>query len=300
MNAADPVPAPVPILVVTGFLGAGKTTAINAMLHGPHGLRIAAIVNDFGAIDIDAELLAGAADGVVGLRNGCVCCSLQGDLLRTLRTVLAAGPAPDLIVLEASGVADPRGIVDALLDPAIWGAARLDTVLCVLDAADLAETPARRDDPLWRAQVGAADVVLVAKAAGGGVPLPPLPAPVRTVADMGEVLATIRAGGPRRDRADPGARVSDDRFVSLEWRRDEPVPLPAFRAAMDAAAPVLLRAKGFLTFAHAPDDAVLFQMVGRRVVVSPHGGADRGCRLVAVGERGRFDPDGLRAVLDGL
>ena len=75
---------PVPILLVTGFLGAGKTTVVNHLLAHAEGRRIAAVVNDFGAINIDAELIAGASDGVVSLSNGCICCSLQGDLLRTL------------------------------------------------------------------------------------------------------------------------------------------------------------------------------------------------------------------------
>lgn len=84
----------VPVLVITGFLGAGKTSLINALLQSDHGLRIAAIVNDFGAINIDAALIGPSVDGVVGLRNGCICCSLQGDLLRTLRIVLRQSPRP--------------------------------------------------------------------------------------------------------------------------------------------------------------------------------------------------------------
>src|SRR5690606_37910380 len=104
----------VPILLVTGFLGAGKTTFINDVLKADHGLRIAAIVNDFGSINIDAELLATATDAVIGLKNGCICCSLQGDLLRTLKRVMAEADRPELIVIEASGVADPRGVIDAL------------------------------------------------------------------------------------------------------------------------------------------------------------------------------------------
>ena len=75
---------PVPVLLVAGFLGAGKTTVVNHLLAHAGGRRIAAVVNDFGVINIDAELIAGASDGVVSLSNGCICCSLEGDLLRTL------------------------------------------------------------------------------------------------------------------------------------------------------------------------------------------------------------------------
>ena len=96
---------PVPILLVTGFLGAGKTTVVNHLLAHAEGRRIAAVVNDFGAINIDAELIEGASDGVVSLANGCICCTLEGDLLRTLAALLRRDPRPEFIVIETSGVA---------------------------------------------------------------------------------------------------------------------------------------------------------------------------------------------------
>ena len=131
----------VPILLVTGFLGSGKTTFINDLLHREHGKRIAAIVNDFGAINIDEALLESATDEVIGLKNGCICCTLQGDLLRTLKQVLV-GAAPDLIVIEASGVSDPQGIIDAVMDPVLWPAVLLDSVICVVDVPDMILTVA--------------------------------------------------------------------------------------------------------------------------------------------------------------
>ncbi len=151
---------PVPILLVTGFLGAGKTTVVNHLLAHAEGRRIAAVVNDFGAINIDAELIAGASDGVVSLSNGCICCSLEGDLLRTLATLLRRDPRPEFIVIETSGVADPSDIVRNLMDPLIWREAPLETVLCVVDATTSAET---LNDALLRSQLRAADVVALSK-----------------------------------------------------------------------------------------------------------------------------------------
>ncbi len=151
---------PVPILLVTGFLGAGKTTVVNHLLAHAEGRRIAAVVNDFGAINIDAELIAGASDGVVSLSNGCICCSLEGDLLRTLATLLRRDPRPEFIVIETSGVADPSDIVRNLMDPMIWQEAPLETVLCVVDATTSAET---LNDALLRSQLRAADVVALSK-----------------------------------------------------------------------------------------------------------------------------------------
>lgn len=152
-----------PVVLVTGFLGAGKTSFINQLLRNAQGIKIAAIVNDFGAINIDEALLSSATDTVIGLRNGCICCSLQGDLLRTLRLVLLATPTPEAIVIEASGVADPRGIVQSVMDPVLWQSIRLEAVVCVVDAQDLQEHAKRSEDPLWRAQTASADYLLLSK-----------------------------------------------------------------------------------------------------------------------------------------
>ena len=151
---------PVPILLVTGFLGAGKTTVVNHLLAHAGGRRIAAVVNDFGAINIDAELIAGASDGVVSLANGCICCSMEGDLLRTLANILRRTPRPEAIVIETSGVADPADIVRNLMDPVIWREAPLETVLCVVDSASPVEA---LNDALLRSQLRAADVVALTK-----------------------------------------------------------------------------------------------------------------------------------------
>src|ERR1700684_2972288 len=167
-RCAGPLPKPdcrglivsVPILLVAGFLGAGKTSVVNHLLAHAEGKRIAAVVNDFGAINIDAELISGASDGVVSLANGCICCSLEGDLLRTLATLLRRDPRPELIVIETSGVADPADIVRTLMDPVIWREAPLETVLCVVDATIAV---AKLDDALLRSQIRAADVIALSK-----------------------------------------------------------------------------------------------------------------------------------------
>src|SRR5262245_7863322 len=152
---------PVPILLVTGFLGAGKTTVVNHLLAHAEGRRIAAVINDFGAINIDAELVESSSDGVVSLANGCICCTLEGDLLLTLATLLRRDPRPEFIVIETSGIADPADIVRNLMDPVIWKEAPLETVLCVLDATTTAT--ALQDDALLRSQLRAADVVALSK-----------------------------------------------------------------------------------------------------------------------------------------
>lgn len=299
-----------PVLLVTGFLGAGKTTAINRLLAAGHGERIAAIVNDFGAINIDAELLAEASDTVIGLQNGCICCSLQGDLLRTLRLVLDRTPRPERIVIEASGAADPRGIVETIMDPALWDAVDLDAVVCLLDAADLAMTPERARDPLWLAQMQFSDFVLIGKTEGVGAgdrarldmicaaagkpvfDIDALPLPVEAM--LGH------APGSAQRTVPTGPHVHAERFVTVEWQARAPLSLAAFQAALDAHGRGLLRAKGFATFAERPGRRYLFQLVGQRANFTPVTAApdDTPCRLVFIGERDRFTAQDLLDALD--
>ncbi|MGO9302286.1 MAG: CobW family GTP-binding protein, partial [Candidatus Korobacteraceae bacterium] len=99
-----------PITILTGFLGAGKTTLLNRILTGDHGLRVGVLVNDFGAINIDAELVVGVEGNMISLANGCVCCQIRDDLVEAVVALLARPETIEYILLEASGVADPAGI----------------------------------------------------------------------------------------------------------------------------------------------------------------------------------------------
>ena len=304
-----------PVLVVTGALGTGKTTLINRLLAGDHGRRIAAIVNDFGSINIDADLIAGSTEEGVGLRNGCICCTLQGDLLRTLKILFDQDPRPEMIVIEASGVADPAGIVEALYDPVIFSHAALEAVVCVLDAEALADDPKIAEDDLWQAQLAGADMVVLSKAAGlAGDQLARIHTrlgagghrqvidPERDTSDLEMLLLepeTIRsAAGPRIAGQKP--RVVDaGRFATVEWVVDRAISLPRFQAAMQQIAPGLLRAKGFLRTQEHPGQQLIFQLVGRRAAVSQGDPAGpEGCRLVLIGRAGEFDAEGAREVLD--
>ena len=124
----------VPITTLTGFLGAGKTTLLNRILTGNHGLRVGVLVNDFGAINIDAEHVVGVKDNMISLSNGCVCCQIRDDLVESVVALLARPESIEYILLEASGVADPAGIFVTFNDPNLRDRIRLDSVTCVVDA----------------------------------------------------------------------------------------------------------------------------------------------------------------------
>ncbi len=132
----------IPFTVIGGFLGAGKTTLLNRWLAQAAGQRFAVLVNDFGAINIDAALVKQAGSETIALSNGCVCCSIGDDLSLALTRVLAMQPAFDAVVVEASGVSDPWRIAQfALADPQL----QLQGVIVLLDASALA---AQRADSL--------------------------------------------------------------------------------------------------------------------------------------------------------
>ena len=303
---------PVPILLVAGFLGAGKTTVVNHLLAHAEGRRIAAVVNDFGAINIDAELITGASDGVVSLNNGCICCSLEGDLLRTLAALLRRDPRPEFIVIETSGIADPSDIVRNLMDPVIWREAPLETVLCVVDAT----TPtATLKDALLRSQVRAADVVALSKVdlvdAAGRAQLRDAvrmlrPAAVVVDALYGEVPAALlfpadadrvralREPGPRRPAA--------DRFETLSWTSEWPVSLFRFQQAIGRLAPKLARAKGLFETVEQPGRLMVFQLAGGRATLAPGGALAAGvprARIVFIAEIGVLSSAEIDRTMEG-
>jgi G3E family GTPase len=309
---------PVPVLLVTGFLGAGKTTVVNHILAHAGGRRIAAVVNDFGAINIDAELVSGASDGVVSLANGCICCTLEGDLLRTLATLLRRDPRPEAILIETSGVADPADIVRNLMDPVILREAPLETVLCVVDAAAPPET---MEDPLLRAQLRLADVVALSKTdladeTGRGRIRAAAAAlrPAATVIDApwGEVPLPLvlpddpaRSPAPR-DPARPGPWRSGpraERFETLSWTAEASLSMPLVQAAIGRLAPRLARAKGVFETVQQPGRPLLFQLAGGRATLVPmrEGTAREGlprARIVFIAEVGRLSTEEIRVEME--
>ncbi len=150
-----------PTVVIGGYLGAGKTTLVNHLLHHAQGRRIAVLVNDFGDVNIDAALIENTAAGVLSLSGGCLCCSFGDDLVDTLNSLAQRDPAPDVCLIELSGVALPAAVVaTARLAPAVDVVA----TLVVADAAHIcSQATDRYVGDTVRAQLAQADWLMLCK-----------------------------------------------------------------------------------------------------------------------------------------
>jgi G3E family GTPase len=173
----------IPVTVLTGYLGAGKTTLLNRILSEPHGQKFAVIVNEFGEIGIDNELVVGADEEVFEMNNGCICCTVRGDLIRIIDGLMRRKGKFDAIIVETTGLADPAPVAQTFfVDENVGQKAKLDAVVTVADAKWLKER--LRDAPEAKNQIAFADVILINKT------------DLVSDADLREVEARIRGINP--------------------------------------------------------------------------------------------------------
>jgi G3E family GTPase len=297
--------------VLTGFLGAGKTTLLNRILNGQHGLRVGVLVNDFGAINIDAELVAGVEENLISLTNGCICCEIRDDLVSSLEQLLTRADVIDYVLLEASGVADPGGVVMTFLDRRYERLLRLDSITCVIDAEGVF---AQGDDAglttLKMRQIGFADLVVLNK-----VDLVS-PEHVEVVRDwIGQHLRRIRIIEATRcdvplevllavGRFDPAHAINQagngedatghhehgavrQMFQTWSYESDRPFSLERLRHMVRKELPAsVYRCKGIVFVADTPARRVALQIVGRRTELSElddWGERTPRTRIVAIG-----------------
>lgn len=308
----------IPFTVIGGFLGAGKTSLLNRWLAAAaaqaQAPRIAVLVNDFGAINIDAALVRAAGSDAIALSNGCVCCAIGDDLSATLATLLQAQPAFDAVVVEASGVSDPWRIAQyALAEPRL----QLQAVLVLVDAAALAghlADPLLSDslqrplahadlvllnhaDRASAADLAAARAWVLADAARRGQSAPPLletrhaDVPLALLADPLQQAYTPHGGGLARQPADHGAL-----FQAWQQQPDEPFDEALLRAWLRGLPAGVLRLKGWLPLADGRWLAL--QWAGRHASLRRQADAPpSGAALVAIGLTGQLP---VTALADGL
>ena len=152
----------IPVTVLTGYLGAGKTTLLNRILSEPHGKKYAVIVNEFGEIGIDNDLIVGADEEVFEMNNGCICCTVRGDLIRIIDGLMRRKGKFDAIIVETTGLADPAPVAQTFfVDENVGNKTKLDAVVTVADAKWLRDR--LKDAPEAKNQIAFADVILINK-----------------------------------------------------------------------------------------------------------------------------------------
>jgi G3E family GTPase len=173
----------IPVTVLTGYLGAGKTTLLNRILSEPHGQKYAVIVNEFGEIGIDNDLVVGADEEVFEMNNGCICCTVRGDLVRIIDGLMRRKGKFDAIIVETTGLADPAPVAQTFfVDESVGRKTRLDAVVTVADAKWLKDR--LRDAPEAKNQIAFADVIILNKT------------DLVSAAELDEVEGRIRAINP--------------------------------------------------------------------------------------------------------
>jgi G3E family GTPase len=193
MPPTQTAPAKIPVTVLTGYLGAGKTTLLNRILSEPHGKKYAVIVNEFGEIGIDNELIINADEEVFEMNNGCICCSVRGDLVRIIDGLMRRKGKFDAIIVETTGLADPAPVAQTFfMDEAVGAKTKLDAVVTVADAKWLADR--LKDAPEAKNQIAFADVILINKTdLVSGEELRELEARIRGINPYARVHRTERA-----------------------------------------------------------------------------------------------------------
>jgi G3E family GTPase len=305
VNSVDgPVDGPVlaipkqgmPVTVITGFLGSGKTTLLNHILNNCQGLKIAVLVNEFGDIDIDSQLIVSAEQNMVELSNGCICCTINESLVDAVYEVLEREARMDYLVIETTGLADPLPIILTFLGTDLRDLTRLDSVLGVVDAenfgADLIDSSVyinqliysdvillNKTDLVTEHRVAAVEREIDSLKVGARLLRCSLETsaalPLSAILDVGladvdtylltKKDLTQKALVTKRDVSD---HLERDRFISIPFRSDRPFELAKFEHFLTQQLPdSVFRAKGILWF-EGQDQRYIFQLAGKRFNLS--------------------------------
>ncbi len=307
----------IPVSIITGFLGSGKTTLVNEVLRSESRIRAGVIVNDFGSVPVDDRLIEKTGPDIIALENGCVCCSLRGRLSSAVEMMILQNPGLDALIIEASGVSDPAGILEVMATPQLKKISRVSGVICLVDTAEITRVPWLMSH-LVRKQIRAADLILLNKTdlvTGkeiGQIRNDWIPAGI-------PVLETVQAGIPvdlffgqdrpeddllpgshhhadEHDHGEPHIHAGNLPFSVMNWSGRQPVSLTCLSSLLRSTPAGILRAKGFVQLDEMPGRPAIIQVVGRRFSItrgSSWEGTEPCSHLVLIGMNGELDIPGL-------
>ena len=312
--------AKIPVSLVAGFLGAGKTTLLNHILNGEHGRRIGVLVNDFGEINIDSQLISRVEGETISLTNGCVCCSIRDDLVSAIEQLLQLQPCPDMIVVETSGVSDPRAAAMAVvMSTRLAAATQLDAIITVIDAGEVLDLD-EVNGKLAEDQIAVADITIINKTdLATDDTTEQVIGFTKEIAPTSRVITTIQADAPLElllglslhtqpsglTEPEPGKVSGHERhhhddhalsYSSFSWQHDEPLGFEAAYRTFQSLPLSIFRCKGILQLHEVPDKRVILQMTGKRVTLSkgePWDQMKPGSQIVAIGAKDKIDREDL-------
>lgn len=278
-----------PVTIITGFLGSGKTTLLNHILQNRQNLKVAVLVNEFGEINIDSQLLVLVEEDMLALSNGCICCTINAGLANAVHRVLERNDRIDYLLIETTGVADPLPIVMTFLGSELRDLTRIDSVLTVVDAETF--TPAHFDSSVAFNQIAYGDIILLNKTdLVSEKKLDELENYIRTAKAGASLLRSERGKVPLALILDVGLsqpdtystatgeshhhhdrdhhhnhseHLNNDGFMSVSFMSDRPFILEKFQAFIDRLPDNIFRGKGLIWFKESKLRHI-FQLSGKR------------------------------------